>query len=45
VIPLAPRASRTFHAVWRDANPRKLPVEELVAVIKRAGVRAVRANR
>lgn len=41
VLPLAPRASRTFHAVWRDANPRKLPVDELVAVIKRAGVRAV----
>ena len=43
VLPLAPRASRTFHAVWREANPRKLPVEELVAVIKRAGVRAVRS--
>ena len=44
VLPLTPRASRTFHAVWREANPRKLPVDELVAVIKRAGVRAVRAT-
>lgn len=43
VLPLAPRASRTFHAVWRASNPRKLPVDELVAVIKRAGVRAIRA--
>ncbi|MBA3501917.1 MAG: LysR family transcriptional regulator [Myxococcota bacterium] len=45
VLSLSPRASRTFHAVWRESNPRKLPVDELVAVIKRAGVRAVRANR
>ncbi|MBA3542428.1 MAG: LysR family transcriptional regulator [Deltaproteobacteria bacterium] len=43
VLPLAPRASRTFHAVWRAANPRRLPVDELVAVIKRAGVRAIRS--
>lgn len=42
VLPLTPRASRTFHAVWRESNPRKLPVDELVAVIKRAGVRAIR---
>ena len=45
VLPLSPRASRTFHAVWRAANPRALPVDELVAVIKRAGARAVRGNR
>ncbi len=45
VLPLAPRSSRTFHAVWRASNPRRLPVDELVAVIKRAGVRAVRAHR
>ncbi len=45
VLPLAPRASRTFHAVWRESNPRRLPVDELVAVIKRAGVRAVRQSR
>lgn len=45
VIPLAPRASRTFHAVWRRANPRGLPVDELVSVIKRAGVRAIRGSR
>lgn len=44
ILPLVPSASRTFHAVWRKANPRRLPVEELVAVIKRAGVRAIRAR-
>lgn len=42
ILPLVPRASRTFHAVWREANPRGLPIDELVAVIKRAGVRAIR---
>ncbi len=44
ILPLAPRASRTFHAVWREANPRKLPVDELVAVIKRASARATRGR-
>jgi LysR family transcriptional regulator for metE and metH len=44
ILPMAPRATRTFHAVWRQANPRRLPIEELVAVIKRAGVRAIRAH-
>lgn len=44
ILPMAPRASRTFHAVWRHANPRRLPIEELVAVIRRAGVRAIRAH-
>jgi LysR family transcriptional regulator for metE and metH len=43
ILPLAPRASRAFHAVWRAANPRALPIDELVAVIKRAGIRAIRA--
>jgi LysR family transcriptional regulator for metE and metH len=43
VLPLVPRASRTFHAVWREANPRELPISELVGVIKRAGVRAIRS--
>lgn len=32
-LPLTPPAPRTFHAVWRRANPRALPIEELVAVI------------
>lgn len=44
IVPLVPRASRTFHAVWRAANPRRLPIDELVTVIKRAGVRAIRAR-
>ena len=44
VMPLSPRASRTFHAVWRASNPRGLPVDELVAVIKRAGERAVKRS-
>lgn len=35
VLPLLPRAPRTFHAVWRRANPRGLPIEELVALIAR----------
>ena len=41
-LSLAHHPVRTFHAVWRKANPRQLPVDDLVAVIKRAGVRAIR---
>ncbi len=44
ILPMSPRASRTFHAVWRAANPRHLPVDELVAVIKRAGIAAIRGT-
>ena len=43
IFTMSPRAPRTFHAVWRRANPRQLPIDELVAVIQRAGARAVRA--
>ena len=35
-------ASRAFHAVWRRANPRGLPMDELVKVIKRAGERVTK---
>jgi LysR family transcriptional regulator for metE and metH len=41
-LPMHPRASRTFHAVWRRANPRGLPMDELAKVIKAAGARATR---
>jgi LysR family transcriptional regulator, regulator for metE and metH len=41
-LPMQPRASRTFTAVWRRANPRGLPMDELVKVIRAAGVRATR---
>ena len=37
MLPLSPRAARSFHAVWRRGNPRALPVEELVQVIREAG--------
>ncbi len=35
VLPILPRAPRTFHAVWRKANPRGLPMEDLVRLIAR----------
>jgi LysR family transcriptional regulator, regulator for metE and metH len=35
-LPLVPRAPRTFHATWRRANPRALPMDELVKVIRAA---------
>ena len=35
LVPLIPRAPRTFHAVWRKANPRGLPIDELVQLIRR----------
>jgi LysR family transcriptional regulator for metE and metH len=37
MLPLSPRAARSFHAVWRRGNPRALPLEELVQVIRAAG--------
>jgi hypothetical protein len=37
MLPLSPRAARSFHAVWRRGNPRALPLEELVQVIRVAG--------
>jgi LysR family transcriptional regulator, regulator for metE and metH len=36
ILPLLPRAPRTFHAVWRKANPRGLPIEELIQLIRHA---------
>jgi LysR family transcriptional regulator for metE and metH len=37
MLPLSPHAARSFHAVWRRGNPRALPLEELVQVIRAAG--------
>jgi len=39
ILPLSPAATRTFHAVWRRSNPRGLPIEELVAIVKQAGAK------
>jgi LysR family transcriptional regulator, regulator for metE and metH len=39
-LPMAPRTKRIFHAVWRRANPRRLPIKELVDIIGAAGERA-----
>lgn len=41
-LAMSPRAPRTFHAVWRRANPRQLPIGELVSVIRKTGQRATR---
>jgi len=38
-LPLVPRDTRTFWAVWRKSNPRRLPMEELVACVQRAANR------
>ncbi len=43
-LPMAPRAPRTFYAVWRRSNPRNLPMRELVETIEQTGSRAVRAG-
>ena len=42
-LAMTPRAPRTFYAVWRRANPRGLPMRELIDVIQQAGQRAIRA--
>jgi LysR family transcriptional regulator for metE and metH len=42
VLPLSPAAPRTFHAVWRRANPRGLPIDELIAIVKQAGAKRLR---
>lgn len=34
ILPIVPRAPRTFHAVFRRANPRGLPLAELVALVR-----------
>jgi LysR family transcriptional regulator for metE and metH len=36
LLPIVPRAQRTFWAVWRIANPRRLPLAELVALVRGA---------
>jgi LysR family transcriptional regulator for metE and metH len=36
-LAIRPPAPRTFHAVWRRANPRGLPMQDLVKLIKKAG--------
>jgi LysR family transcriptional regulator, regulator for metE and metH len=33
LLPIRPRAPRTFTAVWRRANPRRLPMRELLDLI------------
>lgn len=33
-LPFSPRAERTFYAVWRKKNPRALPMNELVGIIR-----------
>jgi LysR family transcriptional regulator, regulator for metE and metH len=43
ILHLSPNASRTFHAVWRHSNPRGLPIDELVAIVKQAGTKRLRA--
>jgi DNA-binding transcriptional LysR family regulator len=40
-LPLSPRASRTFDAVWRRSNPRGLPMRDLVALVTSHAGRAV----
>ncbi len=45
LLPILPRAPRTFHAVWRRSNPRGLPMRELLDTIVEAGVRRVTPRR
>ena len=45
ILPLHPTATRTFHAVWRRANPRGLPIAELVEIVKQAGASRTRHRR
>jgi LysR family transcriptional regulator, regulator for metE and metH len=44
-LPLSPHAPRTFHAVWRRANPRRLPMRDLTAIVKTHGARALAGHR
>jgi LysR family transcriptional regulator, regulator for metE and metH len=44
VVAFRPNAPRTFHAVWRRANPRALPIAELVAIVREAGGRALQGH-
>lgn len=45
LMPIVPRAPRTFTAVWRRANPRGLPVKELLEVMVAAAGHHVAAHR
>jgi LysR family transcriptional regulator for metE and metH len=45
LMPIVPRAPRTFTAVWRRANPRGLPVKELLEVMVAAAGQHVAAHR
>lgn len=44
-VPILPRGKRTFHAVWRKANPRGLPIPDLVAIIEGAATARVEGGR
>ena len=39
--PLHPSVVRTFHAVYRRANPRELPLAELARIVRRVSARAI----
>jgi len=39
--PLHPPVTRTFHAVYRRANPRGLPLAELARIVRRESERAI----
>ncbi|MEO8554775.1 MAG: LysR family transcriptional regulator [Kofleriaceae bacterium] len=45
LMPLRPKAPRTFTAVWRRANPRGLPMRELLELICGAATSHVAAHR
>jgi len=44
-FPFAPRWERTFSAIFRRANPRGLPIDELVDVIAREASRCIRPTK
>ena len=35
LLPMTPKAPRTFYAVWRKSNPRRLPMQELIELVLR----------
>jgi LysR family transcriptional regulator for metE and metH len=43
-LPFSPRAERTFYAVWRKQNPRALPMEELVGIIRKQSEGSVKRS-
>ncbi|MEP6863117.1 MAG: LysR family transcriptional regulator [Deltaproteobacteria bacterium] len=45
LMPIMPRAPRTFTAVWRRANPRGLPVKELLETIVSTATQHVAAHK